>query len=321
MKKVDFLAIGDTTIDNFIKIKDAHINCGLNKDNCELCVKFGQKVPYESFLEIPAVGNSANAVVCASRLGLKSAIVTTVGKDKNGKACLKTFKKENVSRKFIQIDKKNRATNYHFILSYGGERTILVNHNDFEYSLPKKEIGVSWVYLSSIGEHAKSFYQEIINWLDKNPKTKLAFQPGTFQIKLGYEFLKNIYKRSEIFFCNKEEAKAILKTEENDIKKLLEGIKNLGPKKVVITDGKNGLGAVEEDNFYFLPMFPNQKPVVDLTGAGDATSATTTAMLCLGMNLEGSLKYGLVNAMSVISEIGAQKGLLTKPQIEEYLKN
>jgi len=319
MRHINFLAIGDTTIDNFIQLKDVHITCDINHDNCELCMKFGQKVPYENSIEVPAVGNSANAAVCASRLGLKTALVSAVGNDKNGKECLRVFKKEKIETKFINIDKKGNATNYHFVLSYGGERTILTNHSPFQYSLPPKNIKVDWVYLSSIGEHSESFYQEILNWLKEKPETKLAFQPGTFQIKLGPEKLKEIYNRTEIFFCNKEEAQTILKTEESSMEELLKKIHNLGPKSVVITDGKNGLSGSDGQTIYHLPVFLEQKNPVDLTGAGDATSATTVAMLALGMDLEKSLKYGTINAVSVIRMVGAQKGLLNRYQIERYL--
>ena len=161
MRHINFLSIGDTTIDNFIQIKDAHVNCNLKSEDCELCFKFGQKIPYEKSIEVPAVGNSANAAVCASRLGLKTALVSAVGNDMNGINCLRVFRKENISRKYITIDRKGNPTNYHFILSYNGERTILTNHSPFEYSL-HKNAKVDWVYLSSIGEHSESFYQEIL---------------------------------------------------------------------------------------------------------------------------------------------------------------
>jgi hypothetical protein len=60
-QELDFLAVGDTVVDAFIKLKDAHVACKIDKEGCELCMPFGAKVPYESVTIIPAVGNSANA--------------------------------------------------------------------------------------------------------------------------------------------------------------------------------------------------------------------------------------------------------------------
>ena len=107
-KEIDFLAIGDIVTDAFIKIKDAHVHCKIDSDLCELCVRFGDKVPYESVHVLPAVGNSPNAAVSASRLGLTTALVTNIGDDQNGKDCLAQLEKEKINIKYInkQINKK-----------------------------------------------------------------------------------------------------------------------------------------------------------------------------------------------------------------------
>ena len=94
MDKLDFIAVGDITTDAFIKLKDATVNCEINRDTCMLCMRFGDKIPYESVTVIPAVGNSSNASVSAHRLGLKSALATDLGDDEYGKEDIETLKKE-----------------------------------------------------------------------------------------------------------------------------------------------------------------------------------------------------------------------------------
>ncbi len=319
-KHIQFLAIGDMVTDAFIELKDAEVHCNINNANCELCVKFGQKVPYENVVEIRAVGNSANAACAAARLGLSSALVSATGDDRFGEEAREALENEKVLTDFVFKDTRY-PTNYHYVLRYGPERTILIKHAPFDYKLPESGTVVDWVYFSSIGEHALPFHTEIANWLKNRPNTKLAFQPGTFQIKVGTEVLKDIYAQTEIFFCNKEEAQIILKTDKTEIKELLNGLHNLGPKIVVITDGPNGLTASNGNAVYSLPMYPDPKPPVDRTGAGDATSSTITAMIASGMDLKDALLYGPINAMSVVQYVGAREGLLSKDKIEEYLKN
>ncbi|MBP6911635.1 MAG: hypothetical protein KBB88_00315, partial [Candidatus Pacebacteria bacterium] len=63
--KVQFLAIGDLVIDAFIRIKDASVNCNIDNEKCQICIRFGDKVPYESVDVVNAVGNSPNAAVSA----------------------------------------------------------------------------------------------------------------------------------------------------------------------------------------------------------------------------------------------------------------
>ena len=71
-KKIDFLAIGDIVVDAFIRLKDAKVHCKINSEECEICMRWGDKIPYESVEVVSGVGNSANAAVAAARLGLKT---------------------------------------------------------------------------------------------------------------------------------------------------------------------------------------------------------------------------------------------------------
>jgi len=318
-KKIDFLAIGDLVIDDFIKLKDAHVHCKIDTESCELCVRFGDKVPFESSQIIPAVGNSPNASVTAARLGLNSALYANIGNDNYGKDCLKFLERDGVITKFIGIH-NGLPTNYHYVLWYGAERTILVKHTEFPLLFPKDMPNVNWIYLSSLADNSLPFHKQISEFLKNNPKTKLAFQPGTFQIEFGYDKLQEIYKRTEIFFCNKEEAQRILGSDEKDIKKLLEAIRNLGPKITVVTDGPNGAYAYDGTDIWFIQMYPDIAPPVDRTGAGDAFSSTFTVAMVLGKSIPEALAWGPINSMSVVQYVGAQKGLLSLEKIEEYLK-
>ena len=86
--KYDFIGIGDVTTDCFIKLKDAEelTNHGV----VELCMPFGTKIPYESATEVWATGNSSNAPLCVSKLGLSAALVSSVGGDDNGKKIMES---------------------------------------------------------------------------------------------------------------------------------------------------------------------------------------------------------------------------------------
>lgn len=314
----DILAIGDTAVDAFIRLKDARVTCDINNENCTISMRFGDKVPFEFAEVVYGVGNSANAAVACARLGLNSALRSYVGHDDDGERCIKSLEHNNVITTEI-VQQEGKVTNYHYVLWYESERTILIKHEQFDYSFPQLVESPKWLYMSSLAENSLPYHQEIGRYLNDHPEVKVAFQPGTFQMKLGTEALVDIYRHTEIFFCNKEEAQRILKTQESDVKKLLDGVATLGPKIVVITDGRGGSYARESDGrMWHAPMYPDPKPPLERTGAGDASASTTVAYLIRGMNLEESLLRGQINSMSVVQEIGAQKGLLTPDQIEEW---
>jgi sugar/nucleoside kinase (ribokinase family) len=314
--KYDFVAFGDIVIDAFIRLKDARVNCDINDENCMLCVKFGQKIPFESVTEIFAVGNGPNAATATVRLGLQGTVVANVGNDRNGDDCIATLAKEGMNTEYIRKH-EGIKTNYHYVLMYEAERTILVKHESFPYALPAFVEPPKWFYLTSLPTETVEYQLEIARYAKKYG-VKIAFQPGTFQLQLGKDKLKEIYESTEVFFCNKEESQQILGTpEEHDLKKLLEGVKALGPKIPVITDGRNGSYILDDGKAWHIPMYPDPAPPVSRTGAGDATASTTIAYLIKGLPAHEALMRGMINAAFVVQKVGAQTGLLHEKELEE----
>ncbi len=328
MNKIDFLAIGDTVIDAFIKLKKADILGEPDKPGYEIALPFGEKVEYEDVFVIPAVGNAANAAIAAARLGLSTAIVTNLGDDREGEDCLKELKRSMVNTELVKIN-SGKKTNYHYVLWYGAERTILIKHQDYDYTMP--DVGSpSWLYFSSVNETAFPFHYVIADYLDSHPEINFTFQPGKFEIKLGYEKMERFYRRAKIFFCNVEEAEKILglqsigERHENPtegVKDLLAKMHDRGPEIVVITDGPKGAYAFDGKEYLFMPIYPDPKPPYSRTGAGDAFASTTTSALALGKTLPDALAWGGINSMAVVQQVGANVGLLSRKKLEEYLKN
>ena len=315
---MDFIAIGDTVVDEFIKLKEAHVSCDVNHEDCTISMKWGDKIPYDSSILVPAVGNAANAAVSAARLGLSTGFISNVGKDSFGEQIMDVFKKEGVDTKYIAVN-EGIPTNHHYVLSYEAERTILIRHEAYPYLIPEGMTPPKWIYLSSVGENSEEFHKELAKWLREHPETKLAFQPGTFQIKMGKDKLAELYAVAEVVAVNKEEAEKILGLEKTDMKELLEKMRSLGPKIALITDGPNGAYVSDGNEMLKVPMYPNPAPPANRTGAGDATTSTFVVALALGKSLSEALLWGPVNSMSVVQHTGAQKGLLSRESLEKYL--
>jgi ribokinase len=206
------------------------------------------------------------------------------------------------------------------VLWYDVERTILVKHTEFPYKLDMNIPAPKWIYLSSMASNSENYHHEIADYLMANPSIMLAFQPGTFQMKLGVEKLKKIYERTEIFFCNVQEAEKILGAKDgHDKMKLMQGLHELGPKKIVMTDGIDGAYGSDGENMYFMPVYPHQP--FERTGAGDAFASTFVSALAMGKSFEQAFAWAPINSMSVVQQVGAQKGLLTMEKLEEFLAN
>ena len=92
-----------------------------------------------------------------------------------------------------------------------------------------------------------------------------------------------------------------------------------GVKKVVITDGRNGAQASDGKRLYFCPVISHKR--IDTLGAGDSFASGFTSAVMRGKNLKTALIYGTLNASSVVSHFGAQKGLLTHKELEDRIKH
>jgi ribokinase len=321
-EKPDVISIGDIVTDAFIKLIDDQAHTYENEHGKWLAMQFGTKLPFDHVEVLEAVGNAANAAVAFARLGLNTAFVTNVGGDQAGRDMIAALGKNGVDHRFVRVN-PDKKSNYHYVLWYKDERTILIKHEEYDYHWPhlRPNEVPAWVYFSSISEHAIPYHDQVSDWLDENPDVKLAFQPGTFQMEAGTERLKRIYARTEVLILNREEAVLVSSGNYDDLHGLLDALHKLGAKIVVITDGPDGAYASDGKDRWQMPLYPDPGPPVERTGAGDAFASTLVAALAKGNTLEGALQWAPINSMNVVQNVGAQNGLLSEAQIAEFLRN
>lgn len=321
MQQFDILSIGDIVTDAFIRLYENQAQTYENDHGRWLAMQFGTKLPYEFVEEVKAVGNASNAAVAFSRLGLKSGFATNVGDDQQGRDMIVELQKNGVDTHLVAIN-AGKKSNYHYVLWYKDERTILIKHEEYDYHWPHlrpKEVP-RWVYFSSVSEHALEYHDQVAAWLHEQPNVKLAFQPGTFQMAAGAERLQHIYQRSEILILNREEAATVGGGNHEDVHDLINHLHALGPKIVVVTDGPNGAYVSDGHNRFKMPLYPDPAPPYDRTGAGDAFASTFVAAIAKGKSIEEALRWAPINSMSVVQKVGAQAGLLSEHDILRFLE-
>ncbi len=319
---LDVLSIGDVVTDAFIKLLDDRAVVYENEQGKWLAMPYGTKIPFDHAEVIAGVGNASNAAVSLARLGLHSGLVANVGADNEGRDMINTLNKNKVDTRFVHIN-PGKLSNYHYVLWYKEERTILIKHEEYDYKWPRfRETDVpKWVYFSSISKNAiDSYHDHVADWLEENPDVKLAFQPGTFQMEAGVERLRRLYARTEVLVLNREEAVAVSGGNYDDIHDLFNRFHQLGCKIVVITDGPAGAYASDGDNRFQMPLYPDPSPPIERTGAGDAFASTFVAAIVKGNTVEGALQWAPINSMNVVQNVGAQAGLLNEEQLGELLK-
>lgn len=312
--RYDLITIGDIKLDTFVVLEDASVQCELKMPECKLCLDYGKKIPVK-IVDSQIAGSAPNVAVGLSRMNYKTAVVSVMGEDGTRKLAMEVLKRENVSRRFIKTV-SNADSSFSVVLNYKGEKTILASHLPHVYRLPEIN-GPKWLYVSELGDGYEKLYAEVIKKLQQH-NICLGLNPGAVQIKQHKRILFNLIKVTTLLIVNLEEARALTGDGQRKPEDLLASLFRLGPKTVVLTDGKNGAWSFDGKTISHCPIFPAK--VVEATGAGDAFSTGLIGGLLAKKPLEEAMRYGAVNAASVVGFVGPQKGLLSVQQIKIRLK-
>lgn len=323
--KYDMLSLGPARMDVFIKLPDDQIEetCSIDRKRCMISLAFGEKIPIQS-IDFAVGGNTGNNAVGLTRLGRKVAMAGTMGDAWTDKQAMEMLSAEGVETKYVCFAEGKAG--FGVVLNYAEERTILSYYPKAECSFPAEpDLEAGWLYLTTAGEEYVDFYKQAVEAAEKWG-AKIAFNPGSRQIKSGLEKIRFVMEKTEILFVNKEEAHALLMqgSMSNDqypitnIKGLLDGLKKIGPKLVIITDGPDGTYLYDGQKFWHMPIV--DAPVVERTGAGDAFGSGFLAAIMHGESYEEALRWGTVNSASVLGFIGPQAGLLNQQQMQEWLE-
>ena len=315
---LDFITIGGATRDIFFKVAEAKKKNGQNKlSESFLLLPYGEKLIAQDTYYTYG-GGSANASICLSRLGAKVGAMCNIGAEGTGSLLVSTLKSEKINTDMVSRDPKHHTGLSIFLVGKDNDHTGILERgaNDFLSFKERNLKRTRWIYLSSLTGDAVKMLPQLFDYAERN-KIKIAFNPGSQQLKGDRKELNSYIARSEILILNIEEAVSLVigKKKCKNIRELLRYISGLGAKITVITDGGAGSHVFYEGKVY--SQEAASVKVVDTTGAGDSFGATFAYSISKGHDVRYSQKIASINSASVVSFMGAQEGLLTHRKIKE----
>jgi sugar/nucleoside kinase (ribokinase family) len=331
-KIFDVITIGGATRDIIFYTDEGELVKGKKLTQKKLLgFEFGAKINLKK-VNFNFGGGAANSAVAFSHLGLRTAAILTLGQDDNGLAIKKNLARYKVDTRFVRM-KKNLATGFSFILTDEKSREHIAflyrgANNDLEFR-PKDlgKIKNKWFYVGSL---SGSNWQRILNRLttvmkgSREPKIKLAWNPGARQFKTGLKNLAKFLKVTDVLLVNRDEALELVLSVTGASKKidqpeiLLKILKKYGPRIVVITDGAKGAYAFDGQSIYHAKTL-NFRPV-DTTGVGDAFGSSFVAGLILFKeDIIRALKLAIINSSFELMEVGAETGLIKLGEAKKWM--
>jgi ribokinase len=347
------LTVGGAMIDTIAIIASDRIErmSMMNADNSFLLLEEGRKI---EALEISTHvgGGAVNAAVAMTRLGLDVSALVKLGKDARAETVLTRLMEVGVSTRWAMRDgraptgasvlvsshDRNAA-----IFTFRGANTLLE-----EADLRKEAFAADLVYISSLSNRSADAFPPIVAQA-KSQGALVATNPGVRQLASRAAAFQEALARIDILAINRTEADVLVPalvarfgeggpalrfkpseepprlatrgfaggSHEMSLVGFFAALRQLGPRYVVVTDGRHGAFLGTEDSIIYCPTLETK--VAGTAGAGDAFNTTFAAMIAMGRPAPDALRAAAINAASVVGHIDTQSGLLSCKEVDKRL--
>jgi ribokinase len=351
--KMKALTIGGAMIDTIAVIANERVErmTMRNAETSFLLLEEGRKAEAED-ISTHCGGGAVNAAVALARLGHDVAALVMLGQDARAETILARLADEGVSTRYAVRDARaptgasvlvaahdrNAA-----IFTFRGANTLLEPKD-----LKKDAFASDLVYVAGLSNESANCFPLIVERA-KAEGAMVAVNPGIRQLSARQDQFRDVISKIDILAINRHEASALVPwligrrgeggaaladkagSElpdlarhglasggfEMSLVRFFRNMHELGPRWVVITDGRDGAYVGAPSGILHCPAVP--VTAAGTAGAGDAFNATFAAYITQSASAEDAVLAASANAASVISFIDTQTGLLRQEEIKQRM--
>ena len=271
-------------------------------------VLVGSKVDIDK-ISYEVGGGGVNSAITFARHGHEAIFMGNIARDPGGMAIVKTLDREGIDGSFVNyLEKKSTGTSVVLLDAKSGERTILTYRGASEQfgNFSEKDLDLiqpDWLYVTTLRGDLDTL-ERFFKYAKKSD-IKIMFNPGVKELEKVNELTK-LLKYVDVLNVNKSEAARIVPgVMLTELCYHLEGYVGI----TIITDGSMGGIASNGTERYRFGVYEDVK-MRDATGAGDAFGSGFLAHLTAGHSFRNSLVFASANSTSVVTKLGANKGIL-----------
>lgn len=264
--------------------------------------------------QINAGGKGLNQAVAIAKLGGDVTFLGSLGEDENGQTLLRVLKENGVA--FQGILGKDHPTGVAMITVVDGNNFILLNAGANEKLSPE-----------IISEHTELIQSsdfcvmqleippetvEMVCDIARAGNTKIVLNPAPYKA-----LPKSILASVDYLIPNEHEAfdlTGIYPDNEENCRKAIERLKEMGAKNVIITLGEHGCVYSAGSDITFCPA--RKVTAVDTTSAGDCFIGAFVAKLSKGNTVEDAIAFATKAAAIAVTREGASRSIPFAHEVE-----
>jgi len=349
------LTIGSAMIDTIVLVASRNIErmTMANDEVSYLLLEQGRKVEAESITEHIG-GGAVNAAVAMARLGVETAVILKVGRDRKAEKVMARLAQEGIDASHVAPTDRDETGAAVMIASHDRNATIFTRRGantllaDADVAATHFE-GCDLVYVTALSNESADRFPDIVRRASK-AGAFVAANPGIRQLTARAEPFVETLGDLSLLAINRVEAEALVPALsvrrishaqgveppadlgeaamprllreglsfggfDMELSSFCAAIQAFGCGRVVVSDGIHGAYLADEEGIRHVPVA--KVDVRGTAGAGDAFTSTCVAGLAAGHAPEEALRAAALNAASVVSYVDTQGGLLTRDALDQ----
>ncbi|KRO89617.1 MAG: ribokinase [Rhodobacter sp. BACL10 MAG-120910-bin24] len=281
----------------------------------------GETVLGSRFILGPGGKGSNQAVACAKN-GVKTSIITRLGKDDFANLAFNTWKEANVISLATQDESSYTGSAFIFVQEGTGQNAVLVSPG-----------AASLITIQDIIDHSPDIEQAsvfVTNFevpikaveyslnLARRAKVTTILNPAP-----AADFPAGLLSLCDYVTPNESEAEAITGLPVRSIEDAIlaaHKLVELGAGASVVTLGASGVVYYKNGKTLLVPAHAPAK-VIDTTGAGDAFNGGFAAALAKGLSDEEALVYGSATAGISVTRMGTAPSMPVSSEVETFVSS
>lgn len=298
---LDIVALGDCDVDLYIQV--------------ERLPAHDEKVPGD-YIGIYGGGVAANFAYAASKLGMRTGLISTIGKDSFGETALCSLDEYGVDIQGVSMV-EGVPTYFSIVaLDHTGEKALIIVRTDVFFP--------TWEYIplayieSACLLHIAPFDLVVAaraaeHAAQSSVAVSVDLEPG--MVVEGLDAAIPLLRHTRLLFANMQCIEALFghtRVEEGAAQLL-----DYGPEVVVVTRGAQGAFILTRSDSFSVPAYKVE--VRDTTGAGDCFNASFVSSWLRGMPLAACGHFAAAAAALSVTKVGSRRGLPTQEEVATFL--